>query len=249
VTDDLVVERDVREFQGMPVAVESLGGGGDGPQVAEVADTAVPGLQQVVDGGDGAEPVLGDDGVRGEQAGLAVDEDQAGPRTLLADQVAVVVSRRHDQQPVHPPVDECPGQFPLPGRVLVQAADQHQHTTLAGHVLDGAGQGGREGVRRVFDEHPDGGRPAVSAAQAAGGQVGPVAQPLGRLADPGGQRRVDGGDSVDHTRHRFDGYTGQRGDLTHGGAAAARGRLTLSHRCLPKVRVTDSLWVACLPVS
>ena len=232
---DPLVKRDARQLERVGVAVIALRGGGDRHPVAEIADPPVTGGQQVVDRADRARPVVGHHGVRVEQARFAVDEDQAGAGLAFPEQVAVVPPGRHDQQSVHPAVEERARQPALAVGVLVQAAEQGQHASLARRVLDGSQQQRGEGVSRVLDERADRRGAPVAAAQVARREVRPIAEPVGRRIDPRHKPRVDRAHAVDHARDGLEGDPGQRRHVAHGGPGgrARRIRIWLSHRCLP----------------
>ena len=80
-----------------------------------------------------------------------------------------------------------------------------------------------ERVGDVFQDDPDRGAPAIGPAQAARGQVVPVAQAFGGgqhpLGQPGGDARLP----VHHPGNGLDADLGQGGDLPHRGSRSPGG--------------------------
>ncbi len=71
-----------------------------------------------------------------EKRRRAVDEDDRGACPALCEQVAVVVTRRLNDQSVHAPRCKSRHELPLAILVFVRAAGQDQDAALDGDVLD-----------------------------------------------------------------------------------------------------------------
>ena len=96
----------------------------------------MPVLQEVTDRLARSADVVGDHGVRVEVARRPVHEHQCCPRAPLLMQIGVIMTRRDDDDPVDAPLAEGADQLALAIRILVAAAGEHEHATLAGGVLD-----------------------------------------------------------------------------------------------------------------
>ena len=88
------------------------------------------------------------------------------PRVLLAEQVAVVVAGRDDQQRVDPAAQQPQHERALARRVLLAGPDQQRVAAVVRLLLDRAGDRGVERVREVLDHQADRARPAVAQAVA-----------------------------------------------------------------------------------
>src|SRR5438105_3992719 len=112
-------------------------------------------FEQMANGQGRSAPVVGDHAVGVEMTGPAVDEDERGSGASLLIQIAVIVARGHDDDPVDAPLAEGADQLALAIRILVAAAGEHEHATLAGGVLDATMQRRRERVRDVLEDELD----------------------------------------------------------------------------------------------
>ena len=95
----------------------------------------------------------------------------------------MIAARRHDDQTVDPPREECLRELALARAILVRATHKRQHAASPGNGLDAAQHGRVERVRDVLEDDPDARRVTVRAAQVGGRQVAPVAKQDDRRAD------------------------------------------------------------------
>jgi hypothetical protein len=193
--------------------------GRDRGQVAQEGDPAVPVADEVRDTSRRALAVVGHHAVRRQQGRRPVHEHQRGAVLLIVEQVALVATGRNDDQPVHPAGEQGRGEFPFALRALVEAARQNAHAAHPRDVLHRPVDAGGVRVGDVFQHQADGQRPAVAAAQIAGGQVVPVVQLEGRPPHSRGQGRVDRRFAVDDAGHRLEADAGQPAHVAHGGPA------------------------------
>ena len=112
----------------------------------------------------------------------AVDEGQRHAGRAVAQQVGAVVHGARDDQPVDAARAERRRELALALGLLVGAADEREHATFAGRVLDAAVDDAEERVRHVLEDQADAGRLAVGAAQRARREVVPVAEQLDGVA-------------------------------------------------------------------
>ena len=206
---------DVVSRQRLAVSAIALGGGEHVWAVAEEADPAVAGGDQVLDRGAGAAGVVGDGRVGVDEARRAVYEGQREARRPLAQEVGVVADGAGDDQPVDAARHERVGQLALAVGLLVGAADEGEHAALAGNVLDPAMHRAEERVRDVLEDHADRRRQAVRPPQRARGEVVAVAQQRDRVAHALGEVGSHTGTAVDHPRDRAEAHAGDRRDLAH----------------------------------
>ena len=136
-------------------AVPSFLCGGDRRQVSEVADAAVPVREQVQDAIAGALTVVRQHHVRVEgQRRWAIDEDHTATRPAFGQEVALVVTGRHQDQAVDPTGDEGRRQLRLPSGSSSRLR-RRPPPPRARDVLDRPMQRRREGVGDVLDEQVD----------------------------------------------------------------------------------------------
>ena len=198
----------------------------------------------------GALEVVDDDGIGVEKRWRPVDEHDRRTGAALVEQVAVVGTRRHDHERVHAPVGEGGDERALLGRVVVAAAGEHEHVTVASDVLDGTLHCGRERVGKVFEDHADRRRAPVGTTQRTGGEVVAVVEPIDGAHHPGGHLDGNAGLAVDDPRDGLDADPGQCGDVTHRRARARwDGSLIASlafrqrcHRCRRRTVVDIAVW-------
>lgn len=210
------------------VAAEALGGGVELGPVPEEGDPAVPHGDQVLDRHARAAHVVADDRVRIDEVWRPIDEHELHPRLAVACQVALVPAGGGYHQPIDAPRAEGIGQRALALGVLVRAADEREHPSLARDLLHATVDRREERVRDVLPHEPDAGRLPVGPAQRAGGVVAPVAQEPGSVAHALGQGGIDG-PAVDHPRHGAEAHARERSDVLH--RRAARGARATSDGC------------------
>ena len=124
-------------------------------EVAEEADPAVAGGQQVRGGREGAAGVVAQHAVGVDEGRRAIDEHERHAGVALGLQVGVVAARRHHDQPVDAAREERLRELALARAVLVGAADQRQHAAGTRDGLDAAEHRGVERVRDVLEDEPD----------------------------------------------------------------------------------------------
>jgi hypothetical protein len=172
-------------------------------------------FEEVGDGSSRAAEVVGDDGVGIEVAGGAVDEDERRAGPLLRIEIRVVVTRRHDDDPVDAPVAKRLDQVALALRVLVAAAREDEYAPLARRVLDGTVEPGGERVRDVLEHEADRLGLAPEPAEHRRVRVAAVVELLDREADLGRELGPDAGLAVHDARDRLQPDAGERGDVEH----------------------------------
>lgn len=169
----------------------------------------------------GTAHVVAQDGVRlASRARRPIGEDRLDPGVELGCQVAVVVPRRHDDQPVHAAGAEGEHEIALPVRVLLGRAGEQQIAVVQRGVLDGAVEAGIEGVGHVFDDQADARRTAP--AQDARAVVAAVAEALDRRQHAARGNGVDAGLVVDDAGDGLERHAGRGGHVVHGRTAASR---------------------------
>jgi hypothetical protein len=220
--DELRVIGDARGRERLGVPAEALGRAVDAAAVAEVADPAVAGGQEVGRCRPGAAGVVGQHDVGVDEVRRAVDEDDRDAGVAVAREVAVVAPGRDDDQAVDAPREERLHEVALALGVLVGAAGEGEYAALAGDVLDPALEHRVKRVRDVVEDQADARRKAVGAAQGGRGDVAPVAEHRDGLADLLGEVGRDLRVVVDRPRHGTEADARDRGDLAHRGAAADR---------------------------
>ena len=160
--------------------------------------------------------VVEQDAVGSQLPRRAVDEDDGNAHVDLLGQEAVIAPGRHHQQSVHAPLDQRVDDLPLANAVLVGAGRDEHQAAIAGHLLDGAGDGREEGVGHVLDDQADG-LAAAAALEAAGDLVAPETELADGVADTGGRRGSNAGLAVDHPRDRLEADSGNGGHMTKRG--------------------------------
>ena len=124
--------------------------------------------EQVRDRALGALAILAEHAVGVDPQRRAVDEHEPDPGRDVAQQVAVVLPDRDDDQPVHAAREHGLDQLALALGVLVGAARERHHAAVARDLLDAAVDRGEEGVRDVLEDQAERGREAVGPAQRPG---------------------------------------------------------------------------------
>jgi hypothetical protein len=163
--------------------------------------------------------IVGDDAVGVEVARPAIDEHERRPGTPILVEVAVIVTRRDDDDPIDASLAERPDQLALALGILVAAAGEDEDTTLARRVFDRAVKLGRERVRYVLENKSYGLRFAAQAAERRRVRVTPVVELVDGAPDPGLELRTDSRLRVDDARDRLQGDAGESGDVDHRWAA------------------------------
>ncbi len=163
-------------------AAQPGGAGGDVLRAGDVPDPGVPERGQVGDRRPHALLVVHRDG--GERVVLRGAVHQHDRDFVLGrlgeDRAARDRGREHE--PVHVPGPHLVEDQLLLGQVGVGVADQRHVAVLGEPVLDAADHRREQRVVEVGDQHAD--RVRAAGPQAARHRVGPVAEPVGRLADP-----------------------------------------------------------------
>ena len=111
--------------------------------------------------------VVGENSVGIEKCGRSVEEDNRRAHASLIQQVAVIVRRWHDQQPVHSPAGQGRDQLALPNLILFGASAKYQDSSLECEFLDRVVEHRIEGVGDVFEDDPDGRTSAICPPEAA----------------------------------------------------------------------------------
>src|SRR5260370_1869215 len=96
----------------------------------------MPLLDQMADAASHPGRIVSEDCVRVEKRRRAVDEHDRGACPALCEQVAVVVTRRLDDQAIHSPGGKRGNQLPLAILVFVRAPGEGQHPALDTYILD-----------------------------------------------------------------------------------------------------------------
>src|SRR5262245_18079328 len=167
--------------------------------IANVGNAVVSTIEQLLDRGFGACPVVDQDGVDFESVGWSVDADDLGPECHLSREEALTPGHRYDDQAVDAAGAERGDDLLFTTRIVVGAGHKDEVIALVRRVLHGAGQGGVEGVGDVVDNQPDRAGPWPLAAQVPGEIVALVAKLLDRLLYPRGPFLRDAGVTVDHS--------------------------------------------------
>lgn len=150
------IQRDLPRPELRFIASIPLRGGGDRHQIAQVSDAPVPVLDQVHEAQAHARLIIGEHAVRIEKGGRPVDEDHGRPGAALAQEVAVIVTGRDDDQPVDPSRGKRRDQLLLACLILVGAAGEHQDAPFEGDVFDFAMQRRGKRVGHVLEQDADG---------------------------------------------------------------------------------------------
>ena len=112
-------------------------------------------------------------GVGHHTRGPAVDEHDRGPSVHLAGEVRVVPADGGEDEAVDPAPQERLDGLALAGGIVVEARGEDRHVVRACHVLDGAMQGGGEGVGDVAHQEPECvGAAATAQVSRRGGPAG-----------------------------------------------------------------------------
>jgi hypothetical protein len=136
----------------------------------------------------------------------------------------VIVSRRHDDQPLDPPSDQPFNNFAFPVRVVGAAARKHIATVISGHVLHGTLNGGQERVRDIVEKKTDCERPSITPPKVRGSQVGPVTKLVDRPAHLCSESIRDRRVIIDDAGNGSEAHTGERCDIAHSGAPSWHSR-------------------------
>ena len=182
--------------------------------------------------------------------GRAVHEHRGDARLDLGLQIAVVVTGRDHDQPVHPAGAQRQHQLLLAVRVLGAGAVDQQRAVGAGHLLHRAAQRAVEGVGEILQDQADAGRTAL--AQHPRAVVAAEAERLDRLLDAALGVRGDARLAVHHPGDRLQAHSGAGGDVLHGRPVAVAGlgvtggpatvRCPVVVRCGVPVRVVGDGW-------
>ena len=198
--DQLRIECDTRRGQLLLVALVAVSGRGDRHQIPQVADPPMTMCDQLRDTLPGSGLVIRQDAVRIEEGRRAVDEDHRRASATLAQQIAVVVACRDDDEAVDASRGEGGDELLFTGFVLIGASGEDQDTASKRDVFDFAVQRRGEGVGDILEEDADRGRLPVGPPQTAGRVVMPVIEPLDRANDPRSDIVRDGRFGIDHPR-------------------------------------------------
>lgn len=205
-------------LHGRPVAAQPLGGRVDARLVTDEPDAAMAVGDEVGHAGPGAAVAVGQDDVRVDLAGGTVDEHRCDACLDLGLQVAVVVSRRNNDQSVHPSSTEGECQLLFPFGVFGARSVDEQGAVRSCHFLHRAAQGTVEGVRQVLKHQTDGGSSAL--AQDTGAVVAPEPQGIDGFLHPSFGLDGDPGFAVHYARHGLQTDSCTRSDVLHRGPNA-----------------------------
>ena len=183
--------------------------------IGEEPDAAMTALGHAADRSRRGLGIVGEYGVRVEEGGRAVDEDEGEARVALAREVAVILPGGDDDQAVDAPRAERERELALEVRALVRARREREDAPGARDVLDRAVHVREEGVGDVLEDEADARRHAIGAAQRAGRIVTPVPEHADRLVHAPGEVGIDRALAVDDARDRLDADIRERRDLTH----------------------------------
>ncbi len=164
--DQPLVYGDAVLAQGVMVAAQPGGRGGDGGGVAHVGDALMITGDEVDHRVERGPVVVDLDQVRGQARGRPVDEHDryAGIEPGMA------AARRAEQQPGDPAPQHALDEVAFPGRVPPCARDQHRPAVPRHLLLDGVDHAGEERVGDRLDDEAD--RGVRPRAQGPGHRVG-----------------------------------------------------------------------------
>ena len=148
--------------------------------------------------------------------GRPVDEDERCSGALLAIEIGVVLTRRHDDDPVDTPVAKGTDQLAFAKWVLVTAPSEDEDASSAGCVLDRSMERRGERVRDVLQDEPNRLGLAAKPSQHRCIGVAAIVELRDRLPDLRFQRRADPRLVVDDPRNGLEADTSERGYVEHG---------------------------------
>ena len=193
----------------------SLAGRRDGEFVAQMGDSAMSGVDQMLGGLDRGLVVVGEHGVGDQSDRWAVDEDHGKALLPFGLQVAMVGADRGEDQPVDPAPAERLDHRPLAFRIVVGARREHRRLPLRGDLLDRAVDRCREGIVHRVEEQSEGEGLPVTSPQRAGSLVRLEVQRDHGALDPLPHLGRYVGLVVDHAGNRLDSDAGQRGHVAN----------------------------------
>src|SRR5580765_6647456 len=147
--------------------------------------------------------------------GRSVDEDERCSGALLAIEIGVVFTRRHDDDPVDTPVAKGTDQLAFAKWVFIAAAGEDENAPSAGCVLDRSMERRREWVRDVLQDEPDRLRLAPKPSQHRRVGVAAIVELRDRPPNLRFQSRTDARLVVDDPRNGLEADTGERGYVEH----------------------------------
>src|SRR6185437_3355361 len=147
--------------------------------------------------------------------GRSVDEDERCSGALLAIEIGVVFTRRHDNDPVDTPVAKGTDQLAFAKWVFVAAAGEDENAPSAGCVLDRTMERRGERVRDVLQDEPDRLRLPAKPSQHRRIGVAAIVELRDRPPDLRFQSLADPRLVVDDSRNGLEADTSERGYVEH----------------------------------